>query len=55
MRYSDSAVLAMCGNASLWLVQLRNAAKQRKLPCTSVTPISDVVALLRGSINEKGV
>ncbi len=45
--YTRNMILAMCDAPWYWEASLREAAKQYKIKCTSVTPIATVVALLR--------
>jgi hypothetical protein len=47
-RYTDDQVREMLKNASMWSEQLRVAAKERGFEFTSVTPISEILAFLRG-------
>ncbi len=49
-RYNNEQVTAMLESPYMWIEQLRAAAKQRGLSVTSVTPIADVLPLLRGTV-----
>ena len=47
-RYTDEQVREMLKNAAMWLEPLRDAAKERGMEISSVTPIGKVLTFLRG-------
>lgn len=51
--YTDAMIAAMCDSRIYWAAELRQAAKQRKLSITSVTPLNDIVDALRATLSKE--
>lgn len=51
--YTDAMIAAMCDAPWYWDAQIREAAKQRHVNITSVTPLADVIRALKATTGDR--